>query len=135
MKSLQALLSILFCLYCHLQIMLSFPFFSRDPGIELRFFPVFLLRKNRDIKNPTTDVYFETCITKPCQVGHRQAFWMLSSSDYKVLRSTVIALYNCNQYSHCQAVQLFRLTRFLIKALTTIISEHIVYPCVDRCSD
>jgi len=34
----------------------------------------------------------------------------------------------------CQAVQLFRLTLFLIKALTTTISEHIIYPCV-RFSD
>jgi len=27
-------------------------YFSRDSGIELRFFPVSLLRKNREIKNP-----------------------------------------------------------------------------------
>ena len=34
----------------------------------------------------------------------------------------------------CLAEQSFRLTLFLMKALTTIISEHIVYPCV-RFSD
>jgi len=34
----------------------------------------------------------------------------------------------------CQAVQPFRLTFFSIKALTTIICEHIVYLCV-RFSD
>jgi len=52
------------------------------------------------------------------------------SSDYNVLRSTVIAMNNFIQYSHCQAVQPFRLTLLLIKVLTTIISKHIVYPCV-----
>ena len=30
-------------------------FFSRDPGIELRFFLVSLLRKNREIKNLSSD--------------------------------------------------------------------------------
>ena len=30
-------------------------YFSRDPGIELRFFLVSLLRKNREIKNPSAD--------------------------------------------------------------------------------
>ena len=58
-----------------------------------------------------------------------QAFWMLSS-DYNILRSTVIAMNNFIQYTHCQALQPFRLTLFLIKALTTIISKHIVYLCV-----
>jgi len=43
-----------------------------------------------------TDVYFENCITKPCQVGHRP--WMLSS-DYNVLRSTVIAMISFIQCS------------------------------------
>ena len=57
--------------------------------------------------------------------GGTQAFWMLSS-DYNVLRSTVIAMKNFIQYTHCQAVQPFRLTLFLIKALSTIISKHIV---------
>ena len=52
------------------------------------------------------------------------------SSDYNVLRSIVIVMNNFIQYTHCQAVQPFRLTLFLIKALTTIISKHIVYPCV-----
>jgi len=51
------------------------------------------------------------------------------SSDY-VLRSTVIAMNNFIQYTHSQGVQPFRLTLFLIKVLTTIISKHIVYPCV-----
>jgi len=41
------------------------------------------------------------------------------SSDYNVLRSTVIVLNNFIQYSHCQSVQAFRLTPYLIKALTT----------------
>jgi len=42
-----------------------------------------------------------------------QALWMLSS-DY-VLRSTVIAMNNFFQCSHCQAAQPFRLTLFLKK--------------------
>jgi len=65
--------------------------------------------------------------------GETQAFWMLSS-DYKVLRSTVIALSNFIQYSHCEVVQSFLLTPFLTKAFTTIVFKHIVYPCV-RYSD
>jgi len=56
------------------------------------------------------------------------------NSDYNVVRSTVIAMNNFIQCTHCQAVQPFRLTHFLIKALTTFISKHIVYPCV-RFSD
>jgi len=52
------------------------------------------------------------------------------SSDYKVLRSTVIALNNFFQYSHCQVVQQFRLTPFVTTALTTFTSKHVVYPCV-----
>ena len=52
------------------------------------------------------------------------------SNDYNVSRSTVIAINNFIQYSHCQAVQPFRLTLFLIKGLTTIISKPIDYPCV-----
>jgi len=44
------------------------------------------------------------------------------SSDYYVLRSTVIALNNFIQHSHCQVVQPFR-SPFLIKPLTTIISK------------
>jgi len=56
------------------------------------------------------------------------------SSDYNVLRSTVIAMNKFIQYTHYQAVQPFRLTHFLITALTTIISKHIVYPYV-RFSD
>ena len=56
------------------------------------------------------------------------------SSDYNVLRSTVIAMNNFIQCSHCQSVHPFRLTLFLIKALTTIIFKYIVHPCV-RFSD
>jgi len=56
------------------------------------------------------------------------------NTDYNVLRSTVIALIKFIQYSHCQAVQPFLLTPFLTKALTTIVSKHIVCPCV-RCTD
>jgi len=56
------------------------------------------------------------------------------SSDYKVLCSTVIALSNFIQYSHCELVQPFLLTPFLTKAFITIVSIHIVYPCV-RYSD
>ena len=48
------------------------------------------------------------------------------SNDYNVLRSTVIAMNNFILCSHCQAVQPFRLTLFLIKALTTSI-------CNTRC--
>jgi len=48
--------------------------------------------------------------------------------------STVIALSNFIQYSHCQAVQLFRLTPVLMKAFTTIIPKHIFCPC-GRFSD
>jgi len=60
---------------------------------------------------------------------------MLSiSNDYNVLSSTVVAMNNFIQYIHCQAVQPFRLTLLLTKALTKIISKHIVYPCV-RFSD
>jgi len=62
-----------------------------------------------------------------------KVFWMLSS-DCNVLRSTVIAMNNFIQCSHCQPVQPFRLTLFLIKALTTIMSKQIVYSCV-RFSD
>jgi len=65
--------------------------------------------------------------------GGISAFWMLSS-DYNVLRLTVIALKNFIQCSHCQVAQLFRLASLLTKAITTIISKHIVYPCV-RFSD
>jgi len=46
------------------------------------------------------------------------------NSDYNVLRSTVIVMNNFIQCSHCEAVQPFRLTLFLIKALITIISKH-----------
>jgi len=56
------------------------------------------------------------------------------SSDYNVVRSTVIALNNFIQYSHCEVVQTFLLTPFLTKAFTTSLSKHIVYPCV-RYSD
>jgi len=56
------------------------------------------------------------------------------SSDYNVLRLTVIAMNNFIQYTHCQAAQSFRLTLFLKKVFTTIISKHIVYPCF-RFSD
>jgi len=56
------------------------------------------------------------------------------SSDDNYLRSTVIAMNIFIQRSHCQAVQPFRLTLFLIKALTTIIYKHIVDLCV-RFSD
>jgi len=52
-----------------------------------------------------TDVYFKTCITKPRQVGHR--LFLMLSSDYNFLRSTVSKLNNFIQYSHCQVVQLF----------------------------
>jgi len=56
----------------------------------------------------------------------------LLSSDCKVLRSTVIALNNVIQYSHCLIVEPFRLTPFLIKVsylnVPQIISTHIVYP-------
>jgi len=45
------------------------------------------------------------------------------SSDYNVLRSTVIAMNNFIQSSHCQALQLFRPTRILINALTSDVSE------------
>ena len=44
------------------------------------------------------------------------------SSDYYVLRSTVIALNNFIQYKYCQVVQPFG-SPLLIKALTTIISK------------
>jgi len=40
----------------------------------------------------------------------------------------------CIQYSHCQVVQQLRSTPLSTKALTTITSKHIVYPCV-RFSD
>jgi len=56
------------------------------------------------------------------------------SSDYNVLGSTVIAMNNFIQCCHCQVIQLYRLTLFFIKTLTTIISKHMVYPCV-RFSD
>jgi len=49
---------------------------------------------------------------------------MFSSTDYNVLRSAVIGMNNIIQYSHCQVVQLFRLTPLLIKAFTTNIPEH-----------
>jgi len=62
-----------------------------------------------------------------------KAFCMLSS-DYNVLSSTVIATNNFIQCTHCQAEQPIRLTLFSIKALTTIISKYIVYPCA-RFSD
>jgi len=52
--------------------------------------------------------------------GGTFAFWMLSS-DYNVLRSTATALNNFIQYSHCQVVQPFQFTHFLIKAFNTII--------------
>jgi len=52
-----------------------------------------------------------------------QASWMLSS-DYNVLRSTVVAMNNFIQCSLCQAAQPFPLTLFLIKVLTTSVSKH-----------
>ena len=39
-------------------------FFSRDPGIELRFFSVSLLRKNREIKNTSKNVTLNLVATK-----------------------------------------------------------------------
>jgi len=80
-----------------------------------------------------TDICFENCITKPCQVGHRP-FECPPLITINVLRSTVIALNNFIQYSHWQVVQPFRLTPLLIKAFTTIISKNIVHLCV-RFSD
>jgi len=56
------------------------------------------------------------------------------TSDYNLLRWNVIALNNFIQYSHCQVVQPFLLTPFLSKALTAIVSKHIICPCV-WCSD
>jgi len=49
------------------------------------------------------------------------------SKDYYVFRSTVIALNNFVQYSHCQVVQPFR-SPFLIKALTSFFKENVRYP-------
>jgi len=57
-------------------------------------------------------LYYQTML------GGTWVFWMLSS-DYKVFRSTVIALNNFIQHRHWQVVQPFRLTLFLIKALIT----------------
>jgi len=57
--------------------------------------------------------------------GGTSAFLMLSS-DYKVLRSTVRALNNFIQDSHCQIEQLFPLASLLIKTFTTVIPKHIV---------
>jgi len=57
--------------------------------------------------------------------GETSAFLMLSS-DYKVLRSTVSALNNFIQYSHWQIEQLFRLASLLLKAFATVIPKHIV---------
>jgi len=51
------------------------------------------------------------------------AFLMLST-DYNVLSSRLIALNNFIQYSHCQVVQLFRLTSFLLKAFITRTTKH-----------
>jgi len=47
-----------------------------------------------------TSVYFKTCSTKPCQVGHRP--FLVLSGDYNFLRSTVNELNIFIQYSHCQ---------------------------------
>jgi len=54
---------------------------------------------------------------------------MFSSTIYNVLRSKVSGLNNLIQYSHCQVVQLFRLTLLLIKAFTftTIIPKHTIW--------
>ena len=41
------------------------------------------------------------------------------NAGYNLSRSAVIGLKNFIQYNHCQAVQLFRLTPFLIEAFTT----------------
>jgi len=66
------------------------------------------------------------------QPGGTSAFLMLSI-DYNVLSSTVIALNNFIQYSHCQVVQLFPLTSFLIKAFITIKTKHsLLVRCVFR---
>jgi len=67
---------------------------------------------------------------KLCYETSQQAFLMFSS-DYNVLRSTVIALNNFIQYIDGRIVQLFPfLTPLLTKAFTTIIPKHIVCPCV-----
>jgi len=50
---------------------------------------------------------------------------MLSNGYYNVLCSTVIGLNNFVHYNHCQVVQLFRLTPFIIKAFTTVIPKHV----------
>jgi len=55
--------------------------------------------------------------------------FLLLSSDYNVVSSTVIALNNFIEHTHCHVVQLFQLTSLLIKAFTTI-TKQIVCPYV-----
>jgi len=50
-------------------------------------------------------------------------------SDFKFKDNCTEKLYSVG-YSHCQVVQLFRLTSLLTKGITTIITKHIFSPCV-----
>ena len=59
----------------------------------------------------------------------RTSVFLLLNSGYHVSVLKVIALNRFIQYSHCQVVQLFRLT-FLSKTFTTIITKPIFCPCV-----
>ena len=64
--------------------------------------------------------------------GGTSAFLMLST-DYNVLSSRLIALNNFIQCSHCQVVQLFRITSFLLKAFITRTTKHsLLVRCVFR---
>jgi len=54
-KKLACIIACLILLVLSLAHYVFFPVFFRDPGIELRFFLVSLLRKNREIKNPSSD--------------------------------------------------------------------------------
>jgi len=59
-KKLVCIIACLILLVLSLAHYVIFPVsFSRDPGIELRFFLVSLVRKNREIKNPSSDKHFK----------------------------------------------------------------------------
>jgi len=50
------------------------------------------------------------------------------SSDYNVSHSTLIALNNFIQHSHCHVVLLLRLTSLLLKSFATAISRGVASP-------
>ena len=74
-----------------------------------------------------TDVYFENCITKPCQLGRRSFGCSPVITTSYIRRYCDEQRYSMQPLPSCATISINALFK---KALTTIISKHMVYPCV-----